>query len=369
LLGIAAVAFSSEDSRVAALYQDGRLAAWDIRTGRALFERSVHTKEASSIAFSPDGALIVTSASEPDVRVWDASNGRPVAVIHADKGWVKRVTFNRPGTLLATAGSEGVRIWANPGFTKRFAFRGEVEFSPDGQLIATYGDNAVQLIDSISGAMVHELRGHKGHVTRASFAASGRYLVTVGGGPVGDGRALVWDVTTGEKKATLEGVSDAAFGADDRRLLTVEDSIARIRNWQTGSVLAEVPDAHGAYWTPDGHFILTQNREDVFRLWNPATGKVAINMLNAPFGATIAISSRTQFVAAGGMDQNHRLDDPGDFGLVRLYPCEVCGPLDALLALAKGRVTRQLTSSERELYLKQDVLAQMPRKTDQNERH
>lgn len=35
----------------------------------------------------------------------------------------------------------------------------------------------------------------------------------------------------------------------------------------------------------------------------------------------------------------------------RIHRCEVCGDLDELLALAKRRVTRDFTDSERERYL------------------
>ena len=70
-----------------------------------------------------------------------------------------------------------------------------------------------------------------------------------------------------------------------------------------------------------------------------------------PISAEIAISAATRFIAAGGLDPYHRLDGPSDFGVVRLYRCEICASLDALLVLARARVTRQLSPSERELYL------------------
>jgi hypothetical protein len=38
-------------------------------------------------------------------------------------------------------------------------------------------------------------------------------------------------------------------------------------------------------------------------------------------------------------------------GKAQLYVCEVCVPFDDLVALARARLTRQLTVAEREKYL------------------
>jgi hypothetical protein len=38
-------------------------------------------------------------------------------------------------------------------------------------------------------------------------------------------------------------------------------------------------------------------------------------------------------------------------GAPRVLRCEICGPIDHVLALAGGRVTRELTDEERKLYL------------------
>jgi len=38
-------------------------------------------------------------------------------------------------------------------------------------------------------------------------------------------------------------------------------------------------------------------------------------------------------------------------GMARVYACDTCGPIDDLLALARTRVTRSLTATERQQYL------------------
>jgi hypothetical protein len=54
----------------------------------------------------------------------------------------------------------------------------------------------------------------------------------------------------------------------------------------------------------------------------------------------VALSPGSRLVAGAGQD-----------GIVRLWRCEACGSMPRVLALAKARVTRDLTPSERQLFL------------------
>ena len=41
----------------------------------------------------------------------------------------------------------------------------------------------------------------------------------------------------------------------------------------------------------------------------------------------------------------------GSDGIIRVSPCEVCGPLSAVLRLAQTRAERQLSPAERQRFL------------------
>jgi WD40 repeat protein len=85
-------------------------------------------------------------------------------------------------------------------------------FSPDGHLVAAVGDEGVvQVWDVRSGALVHELRGHRGRVRDCDFSADGSLLATVGH----DRTLCVWSVSAGHRTAVL-GAPEALTGVTFR---------------------------------------------------------------------------------------------------------------------------------------------------------
>ena len=95
-------------------------------------------------------------------------------------------------------------------------------------------------------------------------------------------------------------------------------------------------------WSPNGKLFLTASRDGTARVWDPTSGRL-LRTLDHPaplFGAAFSPDSRT----IATMDAN---------GTIRVWDaCTDCENPDALLALAKTRVTRELTPSERVTYLR-----------------
>ena len=92
------------------------------------------------------------------VRVWDATTGRELLTLRGHKGWVNSVEFSPDGQRLASAGSDMVvRVWdtamgrellALPGHTGEVNL---VAFSSDGHRLASAGVNgAVRIWDATS---------------------------------------------------------------------------------------------------------------------------------------------------------------------------------------------------------------------------
>jgi len=121
-----------------------------------------------------------------------------------------------------------------------------------------------------------------GHaVTSASFSPTGRYLVTCTGTESGDWKARVWETASGRLAATIPGVTEVAFGADDDRILTLERGLsgvgAGVRDWRTNLRLHYFPDANIARWSADWKFVVTEGSAS-FQVWSAATGRVIIRL-------------------------------------------------------------------------------------------
>jgi WD40 repeat protein len=118
-------------------------------------------------------------------------------------------------------------------------------FSPDGQRVVTASpDGTARIWDASTHQELAKLEGHFGWVWSAAFSPDGQRVVTAGQ----DGTARIWDASTHQELAKLEDYSGAVLGAafspDGQRLVTAgQDGRARI--W---------PDW---MWEPAGPHLLT----------------------------------------------------------------------------------------------------------------
>jgi WD40 repeat protein len=118
----------------------------------------------------------------------------------------------------------------------------DVEFNPDGKLIATASGETARISTARSGRPDHELLGHFQDVEAISFSPDGRWLVTAG-----STAAILWRVSTGERLAPeffllghkrkyrgrLAHLTSASFSRDGRRIVTASlDHTVRVYDCQ-----------------------------------------------------------------------------------------------------------------------------------------
>ncbi|MEC8894667.1 MAG: hypothetical protein VX901_15205, partial [Candidatus Poribacteria bacterium] len=89
-------------------------------------------------------------------------------------------------------------------------------------------------------------------------------------------------------------------------------------------------------WSPDGKKILTGSLDGIAKVWDAQTGRE----LSTLKGHDHWISS------VSWVSEDKRIATAGEDGLVQIHTTDI----DELLQIAESRVTRQLTSEERETY-------------------
>src|SRR5207248_2011885 len=126
-------------------------------------------------------------------------------------------------------------------------------FSPDSKTLATggYDDNrdpVVQLWDVASGQLKATLKPSLNYLDSLAFSADGKTLATGGPGENSPRAVLLWDLPTGQLKAVLKGASrdsgydtayyraPLAFSPDGRTLATTSaDDNSQVLFWDVAS--------------------------------------------------------------------------------------------------------------------------------------
>lgn len=260
---IRSVAFSADSMRLASGAQDTTAKVWSVNSHALLGTFSRNQASVTSVALSSDGTILLTGGDDGAARLWSVTSGvllcggfasediiwavdlspdggllalggldRNIAVSPADcspggnylEGYsrdVNSLTFSPDGSKLAAASDSGVAsIWrVSDGQTLQvltghsfFSPTNEdetvirtvwgVDFSPDGTLLATIGDDGTTQLWRVSdGERVGILPSGSGYFSAVKFSANGKWLYTLVNGLI-----KFWRVSDGQLLDTFDGV-------------------------------------------------------------------------------------------------------------------------------------------------------------------
>src|SRR2546423_2964642 len=199
----------------------------------------------------------------------------------------RKLDYSPDGRQLAVLGAKGELVVIDPatGKTLRqwqahpphldngdYINNGAVRFSPDSRSLLTFGTdtNSVRVWDALIGQLRHEFK-HKGKCDDVQFSPDGRLVATA----ARDNLACVWGLATGEQLASLahpDWTFTAPFSPDGKHLLTAcRDHMARLWDCRTGRLVCppfeHEHEVHAAAFTPDGRHVLSASDDGVLKIW------------------------------------------------------------------------------------------------------
>lgn len=294
---VTAVAFRDHGRRLVTNAADGVARLWTL-PGPVIPAGEVPI---TTVAYRPDGRLMAAAAG--DVRLWDTTNPeRPAqltAVLRAPEPFDRIagiVTISPDGRLLAagTRGGNAVLLWdiSDPGdprllgspLTGATSLIEYVQFSPDGAVLATGGDDETVRLwdvgDPAHAKPLAVLEPKLGIVFMVAFSPDGKRLAAA----TSRGQVPLWDMSDPARPALVgeplpvsrTDVYSVAFGGDT---LAAGSADGTVQLWDVGSARpARIGDPisgpdgriHALAFRPDGRSLAAGTGAGQIWLWDAA---------------------------------------------------------------------------------------------------
>ena len=293
---------------------DGKEVDFDVEGQPEKRRRS--TRYDDSLHFSADGQrLLFRNASF--IRIWDTKSGKQLAAIEDLPGTIAAANADSQVAVCLRNDYRACTLWSiekneplSPALLHDDMIR-HLELSPDGETLATGAGTNVRLFSTSDGSSKGGLLRHRAPNTYLEFSPDSQLIATYGY----DMAARLWTVADGKPRGVeivsgQYGVDNVVFNHDGSRLAVSFGGKAEI--WSTNSVTepAMVCDNGSSVWGlafhPEKPLLAVNGRLHTrLSVFNHETGEVASEL--PPIGHqawTLALSHDGSRVASGFYDDH-----------------------------------------------------------------
>jgi hypothetical protein len=219
--------------------QSGRVAVWDVKTGRRLRTVGDDLDAVLATDISPNQRLVALGGPQKVARIWSVETGAKLHDLGRHTDWIQAVAFSPDGALLATADRAGnVFLWeaatgrdylaiqAHPAAVTSLAWRS------DSNLLASgCEDGQIRLFEPENGTLVKAFPAHGGGVAALDFLRDGR-IASVGR----DKTPKLWKADFSPERSfdACDDIGLAVAACDETGRLLVGDWTGELRVFNIG---------------------------------------------------------------------------------------------------------------------------------------
>jgi len=371
---VAGVSPSYASALMAAGDANGKIHVWSTQSpAEKRAEWVAHSGWVRAVAFVPDRPWLVTGGDDNCLRLWQMpeaaiqrgtqSLNYPTQIWQKEAwDWVHAVAVSPDGQIIASGGDDKITLYRAADGKEINAFADvdidisarpiqknrvrALAFSPDGDWLASCGDDCVVRVWSVAAAQKpgHEteglltLRGHSALVHAVCFSADSKLLVSGGA----DKRLLVWDLMKGEEQERFEHPHDRvrAVAITHDGLLASGGDDCQIRLWNIHSLkhLKDISTQQSRIWSVDFQqrgdklLLVAGGDKQTLVLWDVTNEKTSVHL--RPVRTYRGYTSGIRSVA---FLSDQRIMGGGDSGELLVWDREK-GDRTATLPLHHGRI-------------------------------
>ncbi|OYP34473.1 c-type cytochrome domain-containing protein [Rhodopirellula sp. MGV] len=176
---------------------------------------------------------------------------------------------------------------ATPLVTERASAITAIASSPWAPLVAIAGQQQIVLYHSDTGELLGILPFEEGIAQDLKFSRDGAFLIAGGGEHSVQGIVAIFNVTTGERVATVGDELDTVFGADandamNRVALGGPQKMLRIFDATDGEKLFDIKKhtdwIYAVAYSPDGILVASGDRSGGLCVWEAETGRLYLDL-------------------------------------------------------------------------------------------